>query len=46
MNAVERRIVHLVLQEEPLLGTYSEGTEPFRRVIIAPKEKENNTEEE
>ena len=38
MNPVERRIVHLVLQEEPLLSTYSEGTEPFRRVIIAPKE--------
>ena len=45
MNAVERRIVHLVLQEEPLLSTYSEGTEPFRRVIIAPKKEENNTEE-
>ena len=45
MNAVERRIVHLVLQEESLLSTYSEGTEPFRRVIIAPKEEENNTEE-
>jgi len=44
MNAVERRIVHLVLQEEPLLSTYSEGTEPFRRVIIAPKENEKNTE--
>ncbi|HAJ33133.1 MAG TPA: protein jag [Candidatus Atribacteria bacterium] len=44
MNAVERRIVHLVLQEEPLLSTYSEGTEPFRRVIITPKENENNTE--
>ena len=46
MNPVERRIVHLVLQEEPLLSTYSEGTEPFRRVIIAPKENENSTEEE
>jgi len=45
MNAVERRIVHLVLQEEPLLVTYSEGTEPFRKVIIASKENENNTEE-
>lgn len=45
MSAVERRIVHLVLQEEPLLVTYSEGIEPFRNVIIAPKEKENNTEE-
>ena len=43
MNAVERRIVHLVLQEEPLLSTYSEGTEPFRRVIIAPRESESNT---
>jgi len=42
MNAVERRIVHLILQEDPLLSTYSEGTEPFRRVIIAPREKENN----
>jgi spoIIIJ-associated protein len=49
MNAVERRIVHLVLQEEPLLSTYSEGTEPFRRVIIVPEENRNNinnTEEE
>ncbi|GAG90320.1 unnamed protein product [marine sediment metagenome] len=45
MNAVERRIVHLVLQEEPLIATYSEGTEPFRKVIIALKENENNTEE-
>ncbi|HER23508.1 MAG TPA: KH domain-containing protein [Candidatus Atribacteria bacterium] len=42
MNAVERRIVHLVLQGEPLLSTYSEGTEPFRRVIIVPKENINN----
>ena len=46
MNAVERKIVHLVLQEEPLLSTYSEGTEPFRRVIIAPRESENNTNTE
>lgn len=43
MNAVERRIVHLVLQGEPLLSTYSEGTEPFRRVIITLRENENNT---
>jgi spoIIIJ-associated protein len=45
MNAVERRIVHLVLQEEPLIVTYSEGAEPFRKVIIALKENENSTEE-
>lgn len=42
MNAIERRMVHLVLEEEPEVVTYSEGTEPFRRVIIAPREKENN----
>jgi len=45
MNAVERRMVHLVLQEDPQVVTYSEGTEPFRRVIIAPRERENNIEE-
>jgi len=45
MNAVERRIVHLVLQEDPQVVTYSEGTEPFRRVIVAPREKENNIDQ-
>jgi len=45
MNAIERRIVHLVLKEDPMVITYSEGTEPFRRVIIAPREKENNIDE-
>lgn len=43
MNSAERRIVHLVLQEDPLLVTYSEGTEPFRKIVIAPKENGNNT---
>ena len=43
MNAAERRIVHLVLQEDPFLVTYSEGEEPFRNIIIAPRESENNT---
>ncbi len=42
MNAAERRIVHLVLQEDPSLITYSEGTEPFRKIVIALKENENN----
>jgi len=45
MNAVERRIVHLALQEEPLIITYSEGTEPFRKVIISPKENGNDIEQ-
>jgi spoIIIJ-associated protein len=43
MNSAERRIVHLVLQGDPLLVTYSEGTEPFRKIVIAPKENGNNT---
>ena len=36
MNAAERRIIHLVLQDDPLVNTYSEGTEPYRKVIIVP----------
>lgn len=37
MSALERRIVHLALQDEAGVETYSEGEEPHRRVIIAPK---------
>ncbi|MEA1939974.1 MAG: KH domain-containing protein [Candidatus Caldatribacteriota bacterium] len=40
MNAAERRIIHVVLQEDPSVMTYSEGIEPYRKVIIAPREKE------
>lgn len=45
MNAIERRIVHLVLKDDSTVITYSEGEEPFRRVIIAPQEKEYNIDE-
>lgn len=37
MNAHERRVIHLALQENPLVSTASEGEEPFRRVVIQPK---------
>ncbi|MEA2021056.1 MAG: KH domain-containing protein [Candidatus Caldatribacteriota bacterium] len=37
MNAAERRIIHVVLQEDPLVNTYSEGTDPYRKVIIKPQ---------
>ncbi len=30
----ERRIIHLALQEEKSIKTYSEGREPYRKVII------------
>ena len=36
MNSIERRLVHLALKEEPEVTTYSEGKEPFRRIIITP----------
>ncbi|MEM4625767.1 MAG: helix-turn-helix domain-containing protein [Candidatus Pacearchaeota archaeon] len=38
LPARERRIIHIALQEDPFVYTYSEGEEPKRRVIIAPKD--------
>lgn len=37
MSALERRVIHLALQESDEVTTYSEGEEPYRRVVIAPK---------
>lgn len=37
MGAFERRIVHMALQNDPEVSTYSEGEEPFRKVIISAK---------
>jgi spoIIIJ-associated protein len=34
MNPYERRILHATLQSYPSVETYSEGEEPFRRVVI------------
>jgi spoIIIJ-associated protein len=37
MRPHERRIVHLALRDRSDVETYSEGEEPFRRLVISPK---------
>lgn len=37
MNPYERRIIHSVLQNDKYVMTYSEGEEPFRKVVVALK---------
>ena len=40
MNAYERHIIHAALQDYPEVTTFSTGTEPHRRVVVAyAKEK-------
>lgn len=42
MNPYERRIIHAVLQNDKYVETYSEGEEPFRKVVVkVSKEYEN-----
>jgi spoIIIJ-associated protein len=37
MTAVERRIVHELLKDDPEVETTSEGTEPTRFVVVVPR---------
>ncbi|MGQ9557920.1 MAG: RNA-binding cell elongation regulator Jag/EloR [Desulfurispora sp.] len=37
MSSLERRIIHTALQGISDIATYSEGEEPYRKIIIAPK---------
>lgn len=39
MDARDRRIVHVALQDNPRVSTHSEGEEPFRRVVIEPNKE-------
>ena len=41
MNPYERRIIHSALQNEKYITTYSEGEEPYRKVIVDLKKDEN-----
>lgn len=36
MNSIERKIVHLALKDDDGVTTYSEGRDPYRKVIIKP----------
>jgi spoIIIJ-associated protein len=44
MNSIERRLVHLALKEDPDVMTYSEGREPYRRIIITPDSKTDDND--
>lgn len=37
MNSQERRIIHTALQGRDDIYTFSEGEEPYRKIIISPK---------
>ena len=39
MNRHERKIIHMALQENRRVSTYSDGEEPYRCVVIAPKKR-------
>jgi spoIIIJ-associated protein len=39
MNPYERRIIHYALQSDKTIVTFSEGEEPYRRVVIDLKKK-------
>lgn len=38
----ERKIIHTTLKDDPYVYTYSEGEEPNRKLIIAPKERKRD----
>lgn len=37
MSPHERKVIHMTLQDDPKVSTYSEGEEPFRRVVVSLK---------
>jgi len=37
MSSNERKIIHMALQNDQRIVTYSEGEEPYRKVVIALK---------
>ncbi len=43
MNPYERRIIHANLQDNEYVTTFSIGDEPYRKVVIAPKNEKKKT---
>ena len=43
MNPYERRIIHSALQNDKFVETYSEGEEPYRKVVISVKKINRDT---
>jgi spoIIIJ-associated protein len=39
LDARDRRVIHVALQDDPDVVTHSEGEEPFRRVVVSLKEE-------
>ena len=39
MSALERRVVHMSLRDDPRVTTASEGEEPFRAVVVSPRRR-------
>ena len=40
MNPYERRIIHSVLQSNKAVETYSEGSEPYRHIVVTPAKQD------
>lgn len=45
MNPYERRIIHSVLQPNRYVETYSDGSEPYRHVVVAPRRRRDYDED-
>lgn len=43
MNAYERHVIHTALQDYPGVTTYSTGTEPNRRIVVAYEHSSGNS---
>ena len=46
MNAYERHVIHTALQEHEQVSTFSVGSEPNRRVVVAFGENRENAEKD